>query len=170
MKEKTKKRIKGIFEFVKFSTGLAAGIGSSHLVIDAFAPTINNNCFVKGSGIQGVVKTVLVSAGVLGISTAVGMASIKAMDEGLDACYQLVVNATNSKKIKEKFKEVDGLVDEAIKKGVDIDILRGYCDKIGEIKNMKNLEGAIEYLDILIFEIKAEIASIDSDKEDEDDA
>ena len=135
-----------------------------------FKPIFEANCFIKGSGVQGAVKTALITTGMLGISTAVGMASMKAMDEGLDACYQLVVNATNSKKIKEKFKEVDGLVDEAIKKGVDIDILRGYCDKIGEIKSMKNLEGAIEYLDILIFEIRAEIASIDSDEEDENNA
>lgn len=171
MKEKTKKRIKGLYNFFKFSTSMAASIGAEQLMVQALGPVADKMMLNAGSGPKATVTKIILAAGVIGISTAVGIGVAKAMDEGYTACETVISETANAKTVNKKFKEITDLTDEAITAGVNIDRLREICDKIGEAKNMKYTDGLIQYLDIIIFELKAEICGVEAeDAENEETA
>lgn len=170
MKEKTKKRLKGLYNFFKVSTGIAAGVGAEALISTIVTKTANE-MVVGATGIKGNVQKIVLAAGVGGLSMAAGYATVRAIDEGFKSCEELVTSTKNAKEANKKFKEITDLTDEAIQVGVDIDRLREICDKIGEAKNMKYTDGLIEYLDIIIFELKAEICGVEAeDAENEETA
>lgn len=163
MKEKTKKRIKGLYNFFKFSTSLAASIGAEKLMVEAVGPVADKILVRAGSGPQATVTKVILFAGLCGISVAAGIGVAKAMDEGYTACETVISETANAKTVNKKFKEISELTDEAIAVGVNLDRLREICDKIGEAKNMKYTDGLIEYLDVIIFELKAEICGVEAE-------
>lgn len=163
MKEKTKKRIKGLYNFFKFSTSMAASIGAEQLMVQTLGPVADKMMLNAGSGPKGIATKIVLATGVCGISLAAGIVVAKAMDEGYTACETVISEAANAKKVNKKFKEITDLTDEAIQAGVDIDRLREICDKIGEAKNMKYTDGLIEYLDVIIFELKAEICGVEAE-------
>ena len=171
MKEKTKKRLKGLFEFFKITGGGLCGASAYQLINKVLSQSFKAADNLTGA--NKIVTKIVIKAGVVGISTAVGIATTKAIDEGLSAIETAINNVSCAKDISLKFKTIDILVDTAIKAGVEPDKLREFCDKIGEAKNMKNPDGLIEYLDALISELKSEIAGVsydDSEEEDKDNA
>lgn len=158
MKEKTKKRIKGLFEFFKITGGGLCGASAYQIINKALSQsfTVADNL----TGVNKIATKIVLKAGVIGISTAVGIATTKAIDEGLSAIETAINNVSCAKDISVKFKTIDILLDTAIKAGIEPDKLREFCDKIGEAKNLKNPDGLIEYLDALISELKFEIAGV----------
>lgn len=163
MKEKTKKRIKGLYNFFKFSTSMAASIGAEQLMVQALGPVADKMMLNAGSGPKATVTKIILVAGVCGMSLAAGIGVAKAMDEGYTACETVISETANAKTVNKKFKEITDLTDEAIQAGVNLDRLREICDKIGEAKNMKYTDGLIEYLDVIIFELKAEICGVEAE-------